>query len=215
MYVKELWRYPVKSLSGERLEQVPVGELGLAGDRLVLVQGAAGRVITSRTRPRLLALKGSLDEESRPRINGFKWDSPEALDLVRAAAGPDASLIHYDGPERFDVLPLSIATDGAIHYMNFDGRRLRPNIIIGSVEGLTERTWPGRRLSIGPLIIHAHRLRPRCVMTTWDPDTQKQDLGVLKGIVERLDGVMSLDCSVRQTGLVRVGDPVTLRPPEL
>ncbi len=42
MYVKELWRYPVKSLGGERVEQCSVGELGLTGDRIVLVQGPAG-----------------------------------------------------------------------------------------------------------------------------------------------------------------------------
>jgi uncharacterized protein YcbX len=54
MYVKELWRYPVKSLGGERVEECSVGELGLTGDRIVLVQGPAGRVITSRTHPQLL-----------------------------------------------------------------------------------------------------------------------------------------------------------------
>jgi uncharacterized protein YcbX len=210
MYVKELWRYPVKSLGGERVEESSVGELGLTGDRLVLVRGPAGRVITSRSHPKLLALKGSLGEDGQPRINEFKWNAPEALDLIRAAAGPAATLLYYEGPERFDVLPLSVATDGAIHHMQFDGRRLRPNIIIGGVEGLAERTWPGRNLKIGSLIIHAQRLRPRCVMTTWDPDTQEQDISVLKRIVRELEGEMSLDCSVLKPEFIRIGDEVTL-----
>ncbi len=210
MFVKELWRYPVKSLGGERVAESSVGELGLTGDRLVLVQGAGGRVVTSRTHPKLLALKGSLDTDGHPKIDGFKWTAPEALGLVRMAAGPAASLVCYEGPERFDVLPLSVATDGAIQHMKFDGRRLRPNIVIGGVEGLAERTWPGRNLKSGSLLIHVHRLRPRCVMTTWDPDTQEQDISVLKRIVRELNGEMSLDCSVINPSVVRVGDEVTL-----
>ena len=210
IYVKELWRYPVKSLGGERVKECLVGELGLAGDRLVLVRGPGGRVITSRTHPKLLALKGSLGEDGQPRINGIQWTAPEVLDLIRAASGPAAALLYWEGPERFDVLPLSVATDGAIQHMQFDGRRLRPNIIIGGVEGLAERTWPGRNLKIGSLLIHAQRLRPRCVMTTWDPDTQEQDISVLKRIVRELKGEMSLDCAVLNPGVVRVGDEVTL-----
>lgn len=212
MYVQELWRYPVKSLSGERIQESSVGELGLAGDRIVLVLGPTGQVITSRTHPKLLALKGSLDDEGQPRINGIEWTAPEALDLVREVTSQEARLIQYEGPERFDVLPLSVATDGAIQEMKFDGRRLRPNIIVGGVEGLLERTWPGQNLKIASLLIHARRLRPRCVMTTWDPDTQEQDSGVLKRIVRELDGEMSLDCSVLKPGFIRVGDEVTLDP---
>jgi hypothetical protein len=139
----------------------------------------------------------------------MKYTSPTALALVREAAGPKARLAYYDGPERFDVLPLSVAT-GAIQHMHFDGRRLCPNIIIGGVQDLTERTWPGHNLQIGALSVYAHRLRPRCVMTTWDPDTQEQDLSVLKRIVKELDGVMSLDCSVIEPGVVHEGDRVTL-----
>lgn len=210
MYVKELWRYPVKSLAGERVEKVSVTEFGFEGDRLIHVQGEGCRLITSRTHPQLLSLRGTLDAEGRALINGMNWNSPEVLALVQAAAGREASLTYYDGPERFDVLPLSIATDGAIEHMKIDGRRLRPNLIAGGVEGLMERTWPGRNLRIGSLVIHAQRLRPRCVMTTWDPDTQKQDITVLKRIVNELDGVMSLDCSVIEPGTVREGDRVEL-----
>ncbi len=210
MYVKELWRYPAKSLGGERVEECSVGELGLTGDRIVLVQGPAGRLITSRAHPQLLALQGSLGDDGQPQINGIQWAAPEALNFIRAAAGAAATLFYWEGPERFDVLPLSVATDGAIQHVKFDARRLRPNILIGGVEGLAERTWPGRNLKIGSLPIHAERLRPRCVMTTWDPDTQEQDISVLKRIVRELKGEMSLDCAVLNPGVVRVGDEVTL-----
>jgi uncharacterized protein YcbX len=39
MRVAELWRYPVKSMGGERLDEALVGEGGIAGDRVVHVSG--------------------------------------------------------------------------------------------------------------------------------------------------------------------------------
>ena len=59
-------------------------------------------------------------------------------------------------------------------------------------------------------MIHAAQLRARCVMTTWDPDTQVQDINVLKRIVRKLDGTMALDCAVVSGGKVQIGDKVEL-----
>src|SRR6516164_3781848 len=110
MFVKEMWRYPVKSMAGERMPRAEVGELGIAGDRTILVH-VDGRVVTSRTHHRLLGLKGTLDSNGVPQVSGHSWTSPEALELVNEAAGPDAEMVHYEGEERFDVLPLLVATD--------------------------------------------------------------------------------------------------------
>ena len=209
MFVKEVWRYPVKSMAGERILSAEVGELGISGDRTVLVH-VGGRLVTSRTHHRLRGLKGTMDSNGVPQISGHNWNSPEALELVKEAAGPDAELVHCEGKERFDVLPLLVATDGAISHMGFDGRRLRPNIVIGGVEGLMERKMPGRRLEIGGVLIHAAQLRGRCIMTTFDPDTLQQDRNVLRRIVRELDGRMALDCAVLQGGLIHEGDPVFL-----
>ena len=51
MWIQELWRYPVKSMAGERLASAEVTEAGIVGDRMVLVAGPGGRIITSRTHP--------------------------------------------------------------------------------------------------------------------------------------------------------------------
>jgi MOSC domain-containing protein len=209
MYVKELWRYPVKSMAGERVLETEVTLSGFPNDRNVLVVGPNGRVITSRTHHRLLGLKATLGEDGEPLVSGHRWNSPEALKLVKQAAGVGAELVFHEGVERFDVLPLLVATDGAIAHMGFDGRRLRPNIVVGGVEGLEERKWPGRRLQVGGALIHTAQLRGRCVMTTYDPDTLQQDSRVLQRIVDELDGTMALDCAVVKEGLVREGDPVT------
>lgn len=210
MRVAEIWRYPVKSMAGERLETVEVTPGGLLGDRLVHVADGGGRVITSRTHPRLLGLRGSLGPDGEPRVDRQPWRSAASAAAVRAAAGPDARLIRDDSLERFDVLPLLVGTDGAFEHLGVDHRRLRPNIVIGDVDGLAERGWPGRRLRIGPVIVSVAKLRARCVMTTYDPDTLEQDLSVLRRIVSEFGGRMALDCSVVDGGRISVGDPVEL-----
>jgi len=211
VFVKELWRYPVKSLAGEQIEEARIGLMGIAGDRRIVVCNRGGQVLTSRTHPRLLGLKAKLDSQGGALVSGHVWDSPQARQFIQDAAGSDADLFLHEGVERFDVLPLLVATDGAIAHMGYDGRRLRPNIVIGGVKGLEERTWPGRRLRIGDAVIHVAQLRSRCIMTTYDPDTLKQDLNVLKRIVSELGGRMALDCSVESEGVVRMGDPVVLQ----
>jgi uncharacterized protein YcbX len=210
MRVAELWRYPVKSMAGERLEAALITEAGIAGDRLVHVSGLRGRIITSRTHPRLLGLHGSLGADGEPLVDGRPWSAPESAAAVRAVAGGEARLVRYEGPERFDVLPLLIGTDGAFEQLGVDHRRLRPNIVIGDVDGLAERRWPGKRLRIGGAIVSVAKLRARCVMTTYDPDTQVQDLSVLRRIVSEFGGLMALDCDVVSGGRIAVGDPVDL-----
>lgn len=209
MYVAEIWRYPVKSLAGEQLDSAWVREDGIAGDRRVLVfDEYSRRLITSRTHPKLLGLKGTLDANGKALINGRPWDHPDSERAIMLAAGSHARLIDWDGLERFDVLPLLVATDGAIEAFGYDRRRLRPNIVIGSVQGLAERDWPGRRVLIGKAVIEFVQLRGRCVMTTYDPDTLEQDYKVLRHIVKQFDGTLALDTAVIHGGQIAVGDRV-------
>jgi len=210
MHVAELWRYPVKSLAGERLDEAEISADGIPGDRLVQVYDAEGRIVTSRTTPRLLGLKGSLSPMGETLVNGHAWTVPEVGAEIEAAAGPGARLVRDDGPDRFDVLPLLVATDGAVNALGLDRRRFRPNILVAGVDGLAERDWPGRRARVGGAIIGFKKLRGRCVMTTYDPDTLEQDPTVLRRIVEEMGGRLALDTYVVRGGRVAAGDPVEL-----
>ena len=209
LYVGGLWRYPVKTLAGEPIETAELTADGIPGDRVVQVYGPEG-IRTSRRHHRLLGLHGTLGDEGRALVDGHPWDSDDALALVQQAAGNDAWLELFHAPERFDILPLLVATDGAVAAFGRDIRRLRPNILIGGVEGMAETRWPGGELQIGTAVVRLDSLRARCPMTTVDPDTLERDPGVLKDIGRRFQGRLALNAEVARAGVIRVGDPVTL-----
>ena len=208
MHLAEIWRYPVKSMAGERLEEAELTREGVRGDRLVQVR-AAGRLVTARSRPGLLGLRATLGGNGEPLVDGRAWtDATVAADVERAA-GTRARLVRAAAVgERFDILPLLVATDGAIASLGLDRRRFRPNLLIAGVEGRAEREWEGRRLRVGEAVVALADLRGRCVVTTFDPDTLAPDPRVLRTIVERFGGVLGLDAEVARPGLVRIGDPV-------
>ena len=69
-----------------------------------------------------------------------------------------------------DVLPLLVATDGAVATAGIDVRRLRPNLVISGVEGMAERDCEDRFIRIGEAghrprdaarSLHRHHLRAR------------------------------------------------------
>lgn len=210
MYLEELWRYPIKSMAGEMLSEAVLGPMGIPGDRDLYVVDGQGQVITARDRPGLLLLHASAAGRGQPTVNGLPWDDPEVARRVREAAGTSGRLVRARGGERFDVLPLSVATDGALAALGADRRRLRPNLLIGGVEGLAEREWEQRFLRIGEAVIGLANLRQRCIMITWDPDTGVQDLDVFRRMHRQFGGSMALDAWVVEGGRVKVGDPVEL-----
>jgi len=214
LYIAGLWRYPVKSLAGERLSTAVLEPDGIVGDRLVVVAGPEG-VRTSRRQHRLLGLRGTLDAEGRALINGYPWDSEEALRLVKDAAGDDAWLEPSHETNRFDILPLLVATDGAVASFGRDVRRLRPNILIGGVDGMSENDWPGATLRTGSAIVGLDSRRTRCPMTTVDPDTLERDPDVLRDIGKRFGGRLALNAAILRGGVLHEGDPVTLKVQEL
>jgi MOSC domain-containing protein len=210
MIVTAMWRYPVKSMAGERVRSTQLTPMGVAGDRIVQVYDRRDRIVTARTFPRLLTLHATLGLDGEPLVNGMPWRSPDVQRLVEAAVSPGARLKRFEGPERFDILPLLICTDGALALFGRDLRRLRPNLVIGGVEGAAERRWPGASLRLPDGEIGLADLRGRCVMTPYDPDSVAQDPEVLRDIVRRFGGTLCLNAAVTRAGRVEEGHAVEL-----
>ncbi len=205
--VSQLWRYPVKSMHGEAMESAQLTADGIEGDRVVHVAGAQGP-LTGRTRHGLLTLRATTGSDGVPRVDGNAWDSPEAAALVRKHGGADARLVADVSPERFDILNLLVATDGAVARFGYDVRRLRPNIVLSGVPAEMEAELPGQAFAIGDALIGAHSVRQRCIVTSIDPDTGAQNLDAFRRIRTVFDGELALNCWVIRPGLLSVGDPV-------
>ena len=213
MWVHEIWRYPVKSMAGETLGSADLTEHGITGDRIVQVRSPAGRIVTARTRPALLGHLSTLGPDGEPRVDGRPWRSADVALEIEGAAGKGARLVRSEPEYRFDILPLLVATDGMLATVGYDRRRFRPNLVIGGVAGLSEREWEGGALRIGEVVIGIQDLRTRCIMTTYDPDTQEQDLNVLRRVQKEFTGRLGLNCYVVSPGHITVGDAVEFVPP--
>lgn len=114
------------------------------------------------------------------------------------------------GPERFDVMPLLVATDGAVKAFGYDRRRLRPNVLLSGVTGLAERNWEGRQLAIGQTVIALADLHGRRIMTTWDSDTLSQDVQVLRHIRASFAGTFALNAWAGTPGHIAIDQPAQL-----
>ena len=209
VHVSQLWRYPVKSLRGEPLESTELTLDGIWGDRVVHVAGPNGP-LTGRTRNGLLTVPAWTGPDGVPMVEGHRWDSEAAAQIIAEHGRDGAHLVADPSPQRFDILNLLVATDGAVARLGHDVRRLRPNIVLSGVDADLEPELPGRALQIGDALVGVHSVRQRCVVTTIDPDTGAQDLSVLRRIRDVFGGELALNCWVIRPGLISVGDPVCI-----
>ncbi len=194
MRVAELWRYPVKSMRGERLERAEVGADGIRGDRLLRIEDERG-LVTARRKQRLIPVPAS-------------EASPES---IRDIVGEHARLVPTDTGTRFDAAPILVCTDGALGAHGADPRRFRPNVVVEGVRGLAERGWIGSELIVGEVVLRAVEPCERCAVTTIDPETAVVDPDVLRRVNDEFEGIMGVYCAVARTGTIAVGDEVDVR----
>ena len=207
MRVAELWRYPVKSMRGERLERAEVLVDGLAGDRLLRIEDERG-LVTARRKQRLIPVTTAIGADGEPEIEGRPWRSDAVAERIRDLAGERARLVRTEDGARFDAAPVLVCTDGALDAHGADRRRFRPNVIVEGVDGFAERGWVGGELRIGAAVLRGVEVCERCAVTTIDPETAAVDPEVLRRVNEEFDGIMGVYCAVASPGTIAVGDEV-------
>src|ERR687890_1214784 len=93
--VKEVWRYPLKSMAGERLSTASVGARGLWGDRgWALRDEAAGEIRGAKISPALMLCAARYREE--PTAEG----APPHADITL----PDGTETSTDDPQINELL---------------------------------------------------------------------------------------------------------------
>src|SRR5881409_2222896 len=114
--VSELWRYPVKSMGGERRERYQLGPRGIVGDRGWAVRDeAAGEIRGAKKLPALLLLGARyLEEPAADHVPPAEFTFPDGVKVRTDAPEAGARLTALLG-RRVTLWPLRPPEDRA-HY---------------------------------------------------------------------------------------------------
>jgi uncharacterized protein YcbX len=232
MRVAELWRYPVKSLQGERLESADMSPDGLEGDRRFAIYDVETRFgLTARRVPELLFASARLLDDGGVEItlpDGSVAAGDDALSawigrpVTLRSAGADVAR-RYENPVDFEREATSEwepfqGAGGAFHDSSrarvslvstgtigaWDRRRFRSNVLLA---GEGEDALAGSAVTLGGAVLDVTMRMERCVMTTRpQPGGIDRDLDVLRTIARERDACLAVGALVKRAGTVRVGD---------
>jgi uncharacterized protein YcbX len=234
--VSAIFRYPIKSMAGQRLDSARVGWDGLEGDR----RFALRRLADAGPFPFLTA--GRLAElvlyepfgcqpgageplpthVRTPEGKEYELRDPALLKEIATRSGAEIELMQYKHGI-FDEAGISAIAQGTFQSIareagvEADVRRFRPNLVIETKEAapFEEDRWVGKILEFGsagtgPAI--SITLRDlRCAMLNLDPCTARANALVMKTAVRMNDNHAGVYGTVIRTGELGVGQVVRLR----
>ena len=233
MRVQEIWRFPVKSMQGERLEEAEVEPQGLRGDRAyALFDAETGLGLTGRRVPQLLFAAAAYRDDGAVTItlpDGTTAEDDRALSdwldrpvTLRAAAEPGervfenpADFEHDAGWEPFrgstgayhDSGQVQVSLLSLATIAAWSRRRFRANLIL---DGSGEDALVGSRVGLGDAELDVRRRIERCVMVT-RPQPEgidgpiEKDLDVLRTIHRERDSCLAIGATVANRGRFSVG----------
>ena len=231
-HVEAIFRYPVKSMAGVRLESAMLGWHGIENDRRL-----AFRRIRDRSGfPWLTASK--LPDLVRFTPMSRVPDSAETPTHVRT---PEGSEMEVFGPELaaeverrhgaavqmmelrhgiFDEAAVSVIASETVREIceasgtTPDVRRFRPNVVVRLLQpgAFQEDHWVGGILHFGEVGtgpgVCVTMLDVRCVMVNFDPDSPRSAPEVFKAVVRLNQNNAGVYGSVVRTGQLTVGQAV-------
>jgi uncharacterized protein len=230
--VAELWRYPVKSLQGERLAEAAIDALGISGDRRwALFDRDTGLGLTARRVPELLFGSARLRDDGGVEVvlpDGTVTTDEAVLSdwlgrRVELRAADDDVVPVYETPADEEVpdptewlqwegapgpfhdsprIRLSLVSTGTLG--TWDRRRFRANVVL---DGDGEDELRGQEADLGSVRLRFGLPIARCVMTTRpQPGGIGRDTSVLKTIHRERGGLLAVRAAVLTAGVVRPGD---------
>jgi uncharacterized protein len=227
--VEAIFRYPVKSMRGERMEDAALGWHGVEGDRRFAFRRLEAQGgfpwLTAGRLPDLLNFTPLPGEDGSP--THVLTPKGERLELTGAALAAEIGHRHGHPVEMmqlnhgiFDEAAVSVIASGTVAEIcsssgvKPDVRRFRPNILIGTANDIPfeEDQWVGRALTFGeegPVV--SITLRDlRCVMVNFDPDGGASTPEVMKATVSANGNNAGVYGAVTRQGRIAVGQRVML-----
>ena len=219
--VAALWRYPVKSMVGERLTEAKVSERGFDGDRLYAVRDPDGKFGSGKNTRRFRRMPGLNTFAAR-----YDGDVPVVTlpdgrtargnaDIATALGRPGVELVQEADSPHHDEAAVHLVTTSSLAWLAdrapgsaIDARRLRPNILLdtGPAPELAEEAWLGRHIRIGDVELEILRKAVRCVMVDLPWDGLPAAPGLLKTITGVNDMTLGVHARVVRGGTLRAGD---------
>jgi len=239
LQVAELWRFPVKSVGGERIDEAMLTAVGLEGDRAFGLRDLdSGLILTARREPQLLMATARATTD-RPVItlpDGTETDDDGALsswlerNVALAPATAEAGGTFEIQPEWetetgdwvqwtgaagsfHDSTKSHVSLVARSTMRDWDVRRFRTNIIIEPAPGSdpgSDDDLVGHRVAIGGAELDVKKQIDRCVMVTRpQPGGIERDLSVLRTINSERATFLGIGALVSQPGPVTIGDALT------
>ena len=236
-HVDAIFRYPVKSMGGERLEVANLGWHGLDGDRRLAFRRMDDRSgfpwLTASKLPGLLLFTPHRNEDS----DGAQGDLPTH---IRTPDGEELPVFgddlaaevgrRYGAPVQmmqlnhgiFDEASISVIASDTVREISRlagrspDVRRFRPNVVVRLLRSVPfqEDEWLGGVLSFGegddaPAITVTMR-DVRCSMVNPDPDSASPAPEMLKAVVRANQNNAGIYGTVTRIGRLAVGESIIL-----
>ncbi len=235
--IEALFRYPVKSMSGEPLEAAELGWHGLEGDRRLAFRRLDDRGgfpwLTASKLPELIlfaprrrepAVEGGLPTHVRtPEGAQLEIFGQELAEEVSRRHGAPVQVMHlnrgiFDEASVSVIASATVGEIGRLAAQRADVRRFRPNILMSTLRDLPfeEDEWVGGVLSFGEgpeaAAIAVTNRDERCSMVNFDPDSARPTPEVLKAIVRVRENRVGVYGAVTRRGRLAVGQPVLFEP---
>jgi hypothetical protein len=224
--VTALWRYPVKSMRGERLAEGEFGERGLDGDRLYAVRDPDGKFGSGKNTRRFRRMPGlhtfgaqydgDVPVVTLPDGRTVRGDADTVHgELAAALERTDVRLVREARIPHHDEAAVHLVTTSSLAWLaerapgvEIDERRLRPNLLLdtGPAPELAEEAWLGERVRIGEVELEILRRAVRCVMVDLPWGGLPAAPGLLKTIADTNDLTLGVHARVVRGGTIRVGD---------
>ena len=235
-HVEAIFRYPVKSMGGERLEEANLGWYGLKGDRRLAFRRMDDRSgmpwLTASKLPDLLLFAPHRREDGAQGDLPTHIRTPDGEELP--VFGEDLAAEvgrRYGAPVQmmqlrngiFDEASISvIASDtmceiGRLAGRSLDIRRFRPNVVVRLLRSVPfqEDEWLGGVLSFGEgddaPAINVTMRDERCSMVNLDPDSASPAPEVMKAVVRANQNNAGIYGAVTRIGRLAVGQTILLR----
>ena len=229
--IRQLRRYPVKSMGGEPLEGCTFTLQGIPGDRRYAFVQKASRSsfpwLTARELPELLCYStfaAKVDPReaevivTTPSGERLAVTSDELRQALESHSGRELFLL-YDYRGSYDVAPISLISSQTVGRLaeesetKEDHVRFRPNLLVDleTGEAFDDLSWVGRILRIGNAArIAITEVDQRCMIITLDPNTAQPSPSVLRCVVQQHKQCAGVYATVLTPGEVRVGDIVSM-----